>query len=322
MSIYSEPIEWIRESIESILNQTYKDFEFIIVNDNPGRAENVDILNYYSNLDGRIIIISNLSNLGLTRSLNIAIKEAKGDFIARMDADDISLPQRLEKQVALMRDNPDCNYCSTDAIVFSEGKEDNIRKAPKNNEQLADVVFSFNPICHPSVMFRIDFSNKDNLYDEDCKKSQDYELWLRFLIQDKKYLGLSEPLIRYRISDKQISTKQIKAQAEYASLAKEKALSLYFQNLGLKNIRFSKHTVDEVYKSIRRNRKLEDVDKIIIFYLCMSQNFKFLDSFELVCKSIFKYKLNLKRVSIIFLSMFTTRYQGYNISKELKNICK
>ena len=99
MSIYSEEEEWIRESIDSILNQTFSDFEFIIINDNPNRDKNNSLLTEYTRIDNRIIIITNEENIGLTKSLNKGLEIARGKYIARMDADDISLPTRFEKQV-------------------------------------------------------------------------------------------------------------------------------------------------------------------------------------------------------------------------------
>ena len=89
MSIYKEPVEWMRQSIDSILNQTFTDFEFVIVNDNPIRSENRDILDEYSKKDFRIIVLSNDENIGLTKSLNKGLRISKGKYIARMDADDI-----------------------------------------------------------------------------------------------------------------------------------------------------------------------------------------------------------------------------------------
>ena len=98
MSIYHEPILWISQAIDSILNQSFSDLEFVIVNDNPSRLENYLLLDRYEKADERVHIIHNAMNLGLTCSLNIAIKATNGRYIARMDADDVSLPERLKTQ--------------------------------------------------------------------------------------------------------------------------------------------------------------------------------------------------------------------------------
>lgn len=322
MAIYNEPIEWIKESIDSILNQTYKDFEFIIVNDNPERIENHQILECYSIKDGRINVIHNLTNLGLTKSLNIAVRLAKGEFIARMDADDVSMPERFEKQLSLMKSNPDCDYSGTDAILFSKLKIEGIRKTPLNNIQLANILFTSNPICHPSVIFRKKSINVYSLYDEECLKSQDYELWLRFLVEGKKYMGLPESLIKYRISDQQISSSQVNSQREYASLSKKKALSLYFNHIGLNRFERSQYLIQELHNCIKKERNLNYLDKIIIFYLCMSKNRNYYSNLKLVVKSIFEYRLRTKHIVILLLSTFTSRYNCYDISKEINEVFK
>ena len=97
MSVYSEPKEWLISSINSILNQSFSDFEFIIINDNPTRSINSIVLNYFAITDSRVKIFENKSNIGLTKSLNKGLKLTEGKYIARMDADDISLPDRFFK---------------------------------------------------------------------------------------------------------------------------------------------------------------------------------------------------------------------------------
>lgn len=107
MSIYNEQESWLKMSIDSILHQTYSNFEFIIVNDNPQRTLNRNLIEHYQKLDERIVYIENHVNIGLTKSLNLAIAVAKGDYIARMDADDYSFPTRLEKQITFLSKNCD-----------------------------------------------------------------------------------------------------------------------------------------------------------------------------------------------------------------------
>lgn len=101
MAIYNEPVEWMRQAIDSILYQSFKDFEFIIINDNPIRVENKEILDEYSAKDSRVIVVLNEENIGLTKSLNKGLAIASGEYIARMDADDIAMPERLRMQYSL-----------------------------------------------------------------------------------------------------------------------------------------------------------------------------------------------------------------------------
>ena len=107
MSVYSERVDWIRKSIDSILNQTYSDFEFIIVNDKPDKEENAQLLEEYAARDSRIKVLTNEENIGLTKSLNKAFALAEGEFIARMDADDMALPERFKIQLEFMNAHPE-----------------------------------------------------------------------------------------------------------------------------------------------------------------------------------------------------------------------
>src|SRR5690348_17026682 len=107
MSVYNEQDDWLKQSIESILNQTYQYFEFIIVLDNPNNKAAKRLLERYQQIDNRIKLIYNEENIGLTNSLNKALEVAKGTYIARMDADDISDPRRFEIQYNYFKDHND-----------------------------------------------------------------------------------------------------------------------------------------------------------------------------------------------------------------------
>lgn len=129
MSVYKEPVEWLHESIDSILNQTFTDFEFIIICDNPSYDEGIALLYAYKEKDHRIVLIENEKNLGLTKSLNKGITVAKGDFIARMDADDISLPERFEKQMSLLEKHPEIGVCGS--IIDYMGDRKGVKYYPE-----------------------------------------------------------------------------------------------------------------------------------------------------------------------------------------------
>ena len=110
MSNYNTPEEYLREAIESILNQTYKNFEFIIIDD-CSTDNSLEIIKSYN--DERIVLIENEENIGLTKSINKGLAVAKGEYIARMDADDVSLPQRFEKQINYMNDHTELIVCGS-----------------------------------------------------------------------------------------------------------------------------------------------------------------------------------------------------------------
>lgn len=221
MSVYNGE-KYLKESIESILNQTYTDFEFIIIND-ASTDNTATILKQYN--DKRIIIIENPENIGLTKSLNKGIQIAKGKYIARMDADDISLPERLEKEVRFMEEHPEIEILGTDYYEIDTNRKRLISKVniPETDEQIRKVLFKYNPFIHSSLMIRRDILNVIGYYDERFKASQDYDLILRILAKYKGH-NLKEELIIKIIDLNSISFKRLKQQAYYSLKAKIKAL--------------------------------------------------------------------------------------------------
>lgn len=215
MSIYSEPIEWIEESINSILNQTFTDFEFIIINDNPQRKENKAILTEKKERDNRLVVIENSTNLGLTKSLNIGIQRAKGKYIARMDADDYSFERRLEIQFDFMERNPNCVVSGT--LFFIKGNEYIDPKPypiPCSNYDIRNYLLVDNCIAHPTAIIRGSILREYMLrYDEEYPYSQDYGLWCK-LTAYGELRNVDIPLLHYRISDGQISSKKRRKQYE------------------------------------------------------------------------------------------------------------
>lgn len=203
MSVYNEPIEWISQSIESILNQSFTNFEFIIINDKPDGKEQIALINEYASQDQRIKIIQNEKNLGLTKSLNIGILHAKSKYIARMDADDISMPNRLKMQYEFMESHPEIDICGTWAKLFGDIPllAHKINKLPIRPEQIKLYALFYNPMIHPSMMLRLD-SFTLPLYNETYKKAQDYVLVGESLIADKKLANIPQILIKYRVTKK------------------------------------------------------------------------------------------------------------------------
>ena len=144
MSIYKEPLEWLHESIDSILYQTFKDFEFIIICDNPEYKEGIELLNEYRKKDDRIIIINNVKNIGLTKSLNKGLAVAKGKYIARMDADDIAMPNRFEHQITYLDKNTDLVAIGSSVSIIDE-----------KGRKTGTIRHKTNPIYLKSISIRI-----------------------------------------------------------------------------------------------------------------------------------------------------------------------
>lgn len=205
MSVYKEPIEWIKQSIDSVLNQTFQDFEYIIICDNPDYEEAISLLNTYEKKYPQISIIYNPNNIGLTKSLNKGIKKATGKYIARLDADDISLPKRFERQYAYMQEHPDVIVLGTNVKCIGKNLfHQNPTIVYEDGEIKAQLLLK-NGFVHSSVFIRKKVLDDNNiLYDEDYRQTQDLRLW-ETLIHYGKYANLRDKLILYRVSDQQIT---------------------------------------------------------------------------------------------------------------------
>lgn len=179
MSVFNQE-RFLKEAIKSILGQTYKDFEFLILDD--GSFDNSFKI-FKSFKDKRIKIFQNKKRQGLAKSLNFLIKKAKGKYIARMDGDDVSLPTRLLTQVRFLDKHPQIALVGCWAkIINDKGKVIGEFRHPLNYKQIRKVILSYNPFIHPSVMFRKEAFKKIGGYDESLPYSQDYDLFLRFVI--------------------------------------------------------------------------------------------------------------------------------------------
>ncbi|PRR81762.1 glycosyltransferase family 2 protein [Clostridium vincentii] len=206
MSVYNTKEEYLRESIESILTQTLTDFEFLIYDDASTDGSNF-IVSEYAAKDNRIVHLRNVQNIGLTRTLNNGLERAKGKYVARMDADDISLPTRLNKQIEFMECNQEIIALGTACYIKNENKIMK-RKIKSTNPQYikASLFFGNTSLVHSSMMLRRDFFTTHKIYyNNDIKRSQDYDLWVR-ATRLGDITAIKEPLVEYRISNDQISS--------------------------------------------------------------------------------------------------------------------
>lgn len=227
MCIYNEPEEWLKDSIESILNQTFTDLEFIIVNDNPDRALNTTLVNRYMEKDHRVRLLENGTNLGLTQSLNIAFKNANGEYIARMDADDISMTNRLETQFRYMECHPEVGVCGSWARYFGDIRffSRKICEVPLTSSAIQSTLPFSNPMIHPTVFFRKSaIESFEQLYDEHFRSAQDYLLWEKLMSQKVNLVNLKKILLQYRVSSNQISSANKQNQNEVASIIRLRTL--------------------------------------------------------------------------------------------------
>lgn len=210
MSVYNEDLDEISKAVASILTQSTKDIELIIVNDNPGKKEYFSYLEDWKSKDARIKIISNTQNVGLAASMNKALEYASGEYIARMDADDISVPGRFEKELEVLRtgqyDVVFSNYASIgdDDVFLDNGKPACSIDQECNLEEL--IVFN-GVVHHPTVMMRKEALCLVNGY-RSFPCSQDQDLWIRMLESGAKFFFLDEVLLHYRIRQNSITQKR------------------------------------------------------------------------------------------------------------------
>lgn len=205
MGVHDEQECYLRAAFNSIFNQTYKDIEFIIVDDASDDACK-SVIDELCKNKSNVKIIHNETNIGLTKSLNKGLDAANGEFIARMDADDISLPERFEKQIVFLKKNPDIDIVGTGVVSF--GVETKFMSPPNgynNNEAQCNLFFS-STLCHPSVMIRKKFLDEHDIrYDEKVKKGQDYDMWERCSVYGKLAV-IKDVLLYYRTHSKQITS--------------------------------------------------------------------------------------------------------------------
>lgn len=207
MSVYNGE-KFLEEAVLSVLNQTYKDFEFIIIDDG-STDSSLEMLGGFEKKDERIRLVSR-KNKGLTPSLNEGIKLAQGEYIARMDGDDISMPERFEKQLDFLEKNKEIALCGTWAINIDEnGNEIGEYKTPTTHKEIKKMILFHNPFIHPSVMIRKSVFEKVGLYSEHFKHIEDYELWTRVLAHFKT-ANIQEFLLKYRITGNGVTRKNRK----------------------------------------------------------------------------------------------------------------
>lgn len=206
--------KYLGEAIDSILQQSFKNFELIIIDDG-STDDSLKIINEI--LDSRIRLIRNYENRGLVYSLNLGILESRGQFIARMDADDVSVPERFRLQIGLMHDEK-LDICGSNwAQVDSTGHLFATFKAPSSYEQIVATLATTVPYAHGSIMLRKSFLSNHQLGYRDCY-GEDYDLWIRFFGCGAKFGSVDETLYFHRFHKSSITSKKSVEQAKASKL--------------------------------------------------------------------------------------------------------
>lgn len=198
--------KYLREAIDSILAQTYTDFELIIVNDGSTDATGHIIQSYN---DPRIVYIENEHNSGICITLNKGIDAARGKYIARMDSDDIAMPERLSTQIAFMEANPDVGASGSDVEVFGEGIDSYIFEQLHSSDDCAAGLLFNSCFAHPSVIIRKSILSKYSIvYEDEYRGLEDFKMWWE-IAKHSKLCNLNKTLLRYRVHKAQ-ETRNVK----------------------------------------------------------------------------------------------------------------
>lgn len=218
--------KYIREAIESIRNQTLKDFELIIIND-ASTDKTLSIVKSYVKKDPRIRLLKNSKNLQIATSLNKGIKYAGSNIIARMDPDDISYPDRLKIQYEYLKNHPKIAVVGADMIIISQdGKIVSKREYPTTSQELKKVMFRYSPFAHPVVMFRKDIFERLGGYDIKMVPCEDINLWFQIGVKHE-FASIPKTLLKYRMIFVSNSHKSLKSLELLGLRIKLKAIREY-----------------------------------------------------------------------------------------------
>lgn len=316
--------KYLSESLESIFNQTIKDFEIIIINDNSSdNSPNIIIKTKKEYSNFQIKIIHNKSNIGLTKSLNKAFKKSRGEFIARMDSDDIAASDRLEKQLNFLNNHPEVGLVGSNSIFVDKNKKKiAYTDYPLNDIDIRAHFFFHNPINHPSILFRKKLF-RSNPYSPQYKTTQDYYFYY-CLMSQTKLANIKDYLMTQRIHSNSVSFKYKNIQLTnalniqekyYLSVTKKKfdhqkffILNKYFlgdKNTFLKdkiNIGSACLEVLDLYKNIQGFLKNKSIEKfflkkfLIHYFLSIGKKNSFI--------FLLKLLINFKLITILNMLLF------------------
>ncbi len=299
----------LNEAIDSILHQSYSFFELVLINDGSSDRSEEIILAYS---DRRIRYIKNAQNIGLIDTLNLGFSLAQGKYIARMDNDDIALPDRIEKQVAFLESNPNIGLLGSGYTIFGDKNE--VVNYPKNNDDLKLATLFYNPFCHPSIILRKQIMDDNNLrFKKEYIHAEEYKLWTELLFLTECH-NLEDNLLMYRSHASQISRVHRQAQLEKTTLIQKE----YLKNAGFElSDRGFKSIFSIASKSTLNNpdavlERLESLEKVVK----QNEKIHFFNHDKLKQKLSILYKNTILELS----KMNKSIYQHYRSSTLSKSI--
>ncbi|MCC6818448.1 MAG: glycosyltransferase family 2 protein [Bacteroidia bacterium] len=292
---------YLKEALDSLLSQTYADYELLIIND--GSSDSSDNI-IKSVIDQRIIYKKFDSNQGLIHVLNYGLSIAKGDYILRMDADDIAAPNRIEKQLFFMEQNPNVGVCGTQLNLI--GANDNVDR-PCNDEDLRWWFFKSTPFAHPSVIIRNNVLKNYHLqFDINAYVAEDFDLWWKIAFHSN-LANLPEKLLWYRVHPLQESSKKTQIQ----QLNHRKSLIQFMSEIGLNSDAFDP---DFISNALYRNLDFSPQNLVKSWKLFQSLKsspkaieFFSLDALNRKCSEVIDYQL--KNMNSFNWSTLTMSFQ-------------
>ncbi len=320
MAVYNGET-YLREAIDSILNQTFTNFECIIINDG-STDKSLSIIKSYS--DNRIILINNEGNKGLIYSLNKGIDTAKGEYIARMDADDICLPNRFEEQLKTFQAQPNTIVVSSDYYLLNNTKLSLI-KTNYTNYALKAILLFTPCFCHPTVMIKNLFKEKNIFYNQEFIHAEDYKLWTDLAVCGNFY-NVPIPLLKYRSHPTQISTLNKNRQLQISSTIRKNYLNNLEFNLSAQQFK----TLNFIGNNEFINQKsiLVEIENCLSELINQNSNHKKIDTAQFN-KVIFKFwldscgysNLGLMAFKLFFKSSLAS-YDNLSLTQKSKFLVK
>ncbi|WP_170000229.1 glycosyltransferase [Campylobacter sp. RM9328] len=306
MPVYNAE-KYLDEAIQSILNQTYKDCEFIIINDG-STDDSLSIIERYKKQDERIVLIDR-ENRGIVASLNEGIQIAKGKYIARMDADDISLPTRFEEQLKIMENDKNIVVCGSWVNIFGENRKDKVFKYFEQDKEIKANLIMSCCFAHPSVIMRKSVFVDNNIwYDENFKNAEDYHLWTQ-LAKVGKFYNIPRVLLNYRFLETSITRVADKNESQ----RKEVYTNIFNEALNLINYKRTEEEIELSFIISHKDRikaNKIDLNKLKVYFdkIVQSNNRNnFADSFTLYKMLGNRWLLNFiinKNIKSIFSKYF------------------
>jgi len=219
---------YISETIESIINQTYSNFEYLIIDDNSS-DNSWEIIQKFAKKDKRIRTLRNEKNLGIVKTRNKGLKERSPNskYFAIIDSDDVSILNRLRIQIDFLEKNQDHGLVGSNILIIDEYSNIvGFRLYPLNDNEIRKLITRFNPFTQSSIVIRTNIINQIGLYDENWDVCQDYDYWLRIGV-NWKLANIYTPLIKYRISKSQMKFTNLKETVINTHLIQKKAIAKY-----------------------------------------------------------------------------------------------